>query len=147
MRREHTHRPRREEDGGLPARHDERVGRARREPGREVAVGDPDAHVHHSRVAHHLEDPPRERVVTTEVARGTARGERATPRAIEHDLRHELFDRAHHGLELARVRRVVGVDDGELRAPRLGFTPPQPSRHSFPTRFDRRGLHHRTTIT
>ena len=147
VRREHTHRPRREEGGRLPARHDERVCRARREPGREVAVGDPDARVRHSGVAHHLEDPLRQRVVTAEVAGGAARGKRATPRAIEHDLRHELFDRAHHVLELARVRRIVGVDDGELRAPRFGFTPPEPSCHSFPTGFDRHGLHHRTAIT
>ena len=147
VRREYSHRPRREEYGRLTAWHDERIGRARGEPGSEITVSDPDARVHHTCLAHHLEYPARERIVTTEVARGTARGERTTSGPVEHELWYELFDHAHHHLERARVRRVVGVDDRELRAPRLGLTPSEPSRHSFTTCFNRRRLHDRTTIT
>ena len=76
---------------------------SRRQPRREVAVGDPDAHVDHSRVAAPPRAPAAPACRHHRSSVGAARGKRATPRAIEHDLRHELFDRAHHGFELARV--------------------------------------------
>ena len=92
-------------DGGLPAGHDEHVGRACREP---AAASPPSAiptrTSHHSRVAHDLEHRPRAaRRHHRSTRDGAARRERATPRPIEHDLRHELFDRAHHGFESSRA--------------------------------------------
>ena len=120
----------------------------RREPGSKVAVGDPDARVHHTHLTHRLEYPLRERVVTTEVARGTTRVENEQrPGRSSTSCGTSCSTARTHRLERARVRRIVGVDDGELRAPRLGFTSPQTSRHSFATRFGRRRLHDGTTIS
>ena len=85
--------------------------------------------------AHRVQHARDEPVVTTEVARRAAGGEREQPGAIDHEPGSEALDRARHRLERARVRGRVDIHDHDPGTARLGFASPEPGRDLLRPRF------------
>jgi hypothetical protein len=113
-----------------------------RQSGGERAVGDANAHVSDVELAYARHDAHCKGVVTTEVARRSARRERQLTRPFEHETRDELFDRAHDELECARVGRLVGVEHRQTRAACFGLAHAQSDHHTLGARFSRCRRHH-----
>ena len=103
-----------EERPGAPRRHD--AARARREPGREHAVGDAHLRLDRAGLGDLLDEVLGGRLLAAEVSGRAPGRERAHPRPDHVDTGRDRLDGRHHGLERPRVPRLVVLDDMQLRA-------------------------------